>query len=278
MDGEWAKFWLRGGVEHLYANYVTHAFTPHTHEGYVIAAVEGGVEGFRYHGAGHHATPGCLIFINPGEVHTGYAETAKGWRYRVLYPEVETVVDAVAAVYGVKRVPYFPQAVVYDPDLAARVWRYQQFSECEGDSARNEAFLELIACAVTRYADGSFRSGKVVKESGAVQQIRDYLEACMSANVPLADLADLTGLSTYAVLRTFRRQTGLTPHTYQVQRRVENAKKRLQNGEAIALVATETGFFDQSHLTKHFKRIVGVTPHAFVRGSTVQGSARAISS
>ena len=272
MRGEWARFWLRGGVEHLYANYVTHAFTPHTHEGYVIAAVESGVQGFRYHGAGHHATPGCLIFINPGEVHTGYAETTNGWCYRVLYPEAETVACAVEAVYGVKRVPYFVQAVVYDPDLVARVWRYHQLAEHEGDLARDEAFVELIACAVARYADGSFCPHNVAEESRAVRQIRDYLEAYPSANITLSDLADLTGLSTYAALRAFRRKTGLTPHTYQLQRRVENAKKRLQNGEAIAVVATETGFFDQSHLTKHFKRIVGVTPRLFIQGAGVQGA------
>ncbi len=248
---------------------MTHAFAPHTHEGYVIVAVEGGVQGFRYHGAGHHATPGCLIFINPSEVHTGYAETAKGWCYRVLYPEVGAVADAVASVHGVKRVLYFPQAVVYDPHLAARVWRYHQLAAREGDLARDEAFLELTA-AVTRYADGSFHSGTVAKESGAVRQIRDYLEAYTGVNITLADLADLTGLSTYAVLRAFRRQTGLTPHAYQLQRRVECAKKRLQNGEAIAVVAAETGFFDQSHLTRHFKRIVGVTPYVFARGSAVQ--------
>ena len=264
---EWARFWLRGGVEHLHARYLTHTFTPHTHAGYVIAVVEGGVQAFRYRGADHHAPPEHLIFINPGEVHTGYAKTDQGWCYRPLYPAVETVTDAVAAVYGVGSVPYFPQAVVYDPDLAARVRRYHQLSEHEGELAREAAFLELISCAVTRYADVSLRPCTIAEESGAVQQVRDYLEAYPLTNVTLADLATLTGLSPYAVLRAFRRQTGLTPHTYQLQQRIERAKKLLQNGEVVAQVAAETGFFDQSHLTRHFKRIVGATPRQFVQGT-----------
>ena len=264
---EWARFWLRGGVEHLHARYLTHTFAPHTHAGYVIAVVEGGVQAFRYRGADHHAPPEHLIFINPGEVHTGYAKTDEGWCYRPLYPAVETVTDAVAAVYGVGSVPYFPQAVVYDPDLAARARRYHQLSEHEGELAREAAFLELISCAVTRHADVSFCPRTVTNESGAVQQVRAYLEAYPLTNVTLTELAELTGLSSYAVLRAFRRQTGLTPHTYQLQQRIERAKKLLQNGEVVAQVAAETGFFDQSHLTRHFKRIVGATPRQFVQGT-----------
>ena len=83
----------------------------------------------------------------------------------------------------------------------------------------------------------------------------------------LAELAALTDLSPYALLRAFRRHTGLTPHAYRVQRRVEAAKKRLATGEPIATVAADTGFFDQSHLGKHFKRVVGVTPRVFVKGA-----------
>lgn len=255
MDNEWARFWVRGGVEHLHARYVTHTFAPHTHEGYVIAVIEDSVEAFRYRGSSYHATPGHVIFINPGEVHTGNAGVERGWLYRPFYPSSGKLKSATQGTGAVAE-PYFAEALVYDPELAL-----------------GEAFLELTICAVTRYADGAFRPAKVAREPGAVEQVKAYLEAYTSANVTLADLADLTGLSTYAVLRAFRRQTGLTPHAYQVQRRVENAKKRLQNGEAIATVAVETGFFDQSHLTKHFKRVVGVTPNTFV-----QGSASAISS
>ena len=275
---EWARFWLRGGVEHLHAHYLTHTFAPHTHSGYVIAVVEGGVQAFRYRGANHHAPPQHLIFINPGEVHTGYAKTDEGWCYRPLYPAVKTVADAVAAVYGVSSVPYFSQAVVYDPDLAAQVRRYHLLSEREGELAREAAFLELISHAVARHADVSFCPSTATKESGAVRQVKDYLEAYALTNVTLTELAVLTGLSSYAVLRAFRRQTGLTPHTYQLQRRIEKAKELLQNGEPLAQVATETGFFDQSHLAKHFKRTVGVTPKAFVYGVAVEDKVGAISS
>lgn len=268
VGAEWARFWLRDGVEHLHAQYVTHAFAPHTHEGYVIASVRAGVEAFRYRGATHRAGLGFVAFINPGEVHTGYAETEGGWRYRTLYPSVEKLRHVAAEVFGVAAEPYFPRAVVLDPDLAMRVRRYHLLSEHGAEKGEREgAFLDLIACAVSRHADGLFRLPETGRAPTAVRRVEDYLRAHLHEDVTLAELGTLTGLSPYALLRAFRRHIGLTPHAYQVQRRVEAAKERLSRGEAIASVATEIGFFDQSHLGRHFKRVVGVTPRAFIRGA-----------
>ena len=67
-------------------------------------------------------------------------------------------------------------------------------------------------------------------------------------------------------MRVFRKVLGLPPHAYLVQVRITQAKKLLASGMAIAEVAAETGFSDQSHLHRHFKRIVGVTPGQYVKG------------
>ncbi len=266
-EGEWARFWLRGGTQHLHAHYVTHAFTPHTHEEYVFAVVGAGAEAFRHRGAVHRISPGFVGLVNPGEVHTGYADTKGGWRYRTLYPSVETVARAAQSFSGDAHAPHFPQVVVYDPHLAALVRRYHRRSEFEGALAVEEAFLELLACAVTRYADGRFSAVRDLREPEAVRQVRDVLEAHPQDDVTLGELGALTGLSPYALLRAFRRHTGLTPHSYRIQRRVEVAKARLLRGEAVAVVAADTGFYDQSHLGRHFKRIVGVTPRVFAKGA-----------
>lgn len=266
-EGEWAKFWLRGGTQHLHAHYVTHAFTPHTHEEYVFAVVGAGAEAFRYRGAVHRISPGFVGLVNPGEVHTGYADAAGGWLYRTLYPSVEVIVRAAQSFSGDARAPYFSQVVVYDPHLAALVRCYHRRSEFESALAVEEALLELTAYAVTRYADGRFSAVREGREPEAVQQVRGFLEAHPQDDVTLGELGVLTGLSPYALLRAFRRHTGLTPHGYRVQRRVEVAKARLLKGEAVAVVATDTGFYDQSHFGKHFKRIVGVTPRVFAKGA-----------
>ncbi|MGE5598408.1 MAG: AraC family ligand binding domain-containing protein, partial [Bacteroidota bacterium] len=87
---ERAKFWrdtTLGGLELLRASYITHAFAPHTHEGFAIGVIEAGAEGFSYRRSYHVAPAGTMVVINPGERHTGEAAARTGWTYRMLYPE-----------------------------------------------------------------------------------------------------------------------------------------------------------------------------------------------
>jgi AraC-like DNA-binding protein len=94
--------------------------------------------------------------------------------------------------------------------------------------------------------------------------VRHYLEAHYMDNPSLETLAQIAGLSPFHFVRVFRQATGLPPHTYLTQLRINRAKAQLQAGDPIADVAAATGFSDQSHLTRRFKRIVGVTPGQFV--------------
>jgi AraC-like DNA-binding protein len=83
-------------------------------------------------------------------------------------------------------------------------------------------------------------------------------------------------MSPFALLRAFRDETGLPPHAYLNQLRVRLARQLLDGGVAPALVAAEAGFADQAHLTRHFKRVVGVPPGAYQRerGRAAGGGAR----
>ena len=80
-------------------------------------------------------------------------------------------------------------------------------------------------------------------------------------------LAAAAGLSPYYFIRVFRQAVGLTPHAYLVQLRVETAKRLLDRGQPVVEAALAAGFADQSHLTRHFKRIVGVTPGQYLLNS-----------
>ena len=254
------------GLEMLSATYVTHSFAPHTHEGFVISAITRGAEAFWYRGETHVASAGQVVFINPDEVHTGHAPHPDGWTYRTFYPSVALLERAAQSLFGPKaKLPFFSEAVVFDPALNAKVADTLATLE-QSDSVleRETRWLELLVEVVARYADGSGAFGPVGSEHrsehGAVALAKAHLELHAPDGVTLSDLSNLTGLSGFHLTRVFRRHLGLPPHAYQAQLRVRLAKALLREGRGIAEVATDVGFSDQSHLTRQFKRLVGVTP------------------
>jgi AraC family transcriptional regulator len=97
-----------------------------------------------------------------------------------------------------------------------------------------------------------------------LQAVVEYVHEHLDANLKLDDLACVAHLSPYHFARLFKNSTGLSPHQYVIAQRVERAKELLRNGELpLADVAAVVGFWDQGHFTRHFKRLVGVTPGRF---------------
>lgn len=98
----------------------------------------------------------------------------------------------------------------------------------------------------------------------AMRRLREYIEANLSERIDLAVLAGIAGLSIFHFAREFKQSTGVTPHHYVVHKRVERARKMLAGTDfSLSEIAFAAGFSDQSHLTRHFRRTVGMTPREF---------------
>ena len=103
--------------------------------------------------------------------------------------------------------------------------------------------------------------GFALADQGAdTRLIKDYLEGRYSEGAKLAELVNLTHLDRAYLIRAFRSAVGMPPHRYLIQIRVREAKRLIREGRPLAEVAAETGFADQSHLTRHFKSLTGLTP------------------
>ncbi|PAX53442.1 AraC family transcriptional regulator [Brunnivagina elsteri] len=98
-----------------------------------------------------------------------------------------------------------------------------------------------------------------------LQQATDYINDYLDRDLSLGDLAALVQMSPFYFARLFKQSTGLAPHQFVIRCRVERAKELLLHSSlGIADIAAEVGFANQSHLNRHFKRIVGVTPHVVI--------------
>lgn len=241
------------GVELYRAHIVRHAFEPHTHEAYGLGAIESGVERFRYRGTEHLAPSGSVVLMNPDELHTGRAETASGWRYRMVYIDP----DVVARVTG-EAGWWFDTAVGHDRAGAQRVTAlldtlWQAREPLAFDSALHTLLNEFRRHAqVPRRmpAEGALRFAPVV----------DYLRAHLSRRLTLEELAAVAGLSPFHFLRRFQAQYHATPQQMLMALRLFEAKRLLAAGIEPAQVALAAGLTDQAHLTRAFSRRYGVTP------------------
>ncbi len=265
MMKESATFWHApdiGDLELLKATYISHTFSRHTHPGYVIGMIESGVEVFYYRGETYAAMPGDVVVINPDEVHTGHSGNKQGWTYRMLYPAVQTlkmVADAMAD--RPVEMPWFPEAVIKDRPLAARIRQLHVLLERSTSSLeRQVCYYDVMGELIRTKAGNAPASKKQGFERQAVKKARQLIHDTLSENISLETISDHAGLSTFYFARIFRQHTGLPPHAYRKQQRIQRAKQLLRARMPISQVAVETGFADQSHLTRHFKQIVGVTP------------------
>lgn len=254
-------------IELLRARYITHTFAPHTHDEYALGVVVGGAEQFHYRREHHVAPAGQLVFVNPGEVHTGETVTPDGWQYRMFYPAPVLLERILTELMGKPSgLPFFPQAVATDPETVNLLIQVHQALENEPSPLAREAwFWRGFSQLIVRHSDHRIDLRPVRAESVTVAQIRTYLEDHYASTITLDDLAAHVHFSPYHLLRVFRHTTGLPPHAFLNGVRIRRAKEFLSAGISPADVAQRVGFTDQSHLNRHFKRIVGITPGQYAQ-------------
>jgi AraC-like DNA-binding protein len=275
-------------------------FAPHVHDGFSIGVCLEGLEMIRYRGRRHYAAPGSVVILPPGEAHTGGPSGGANFVYRVMYPSVELLAD------GSARPPRFPEPVVTDPALATELRRAHAAlsraaresgpwpaepagpglmgtgpagTELAGAELAGAEPLEtesrlcwLFGELVRRHA-ASAGPTDVLPGTGLVaRQVMDRLADQLTGPPTLADLAADAGLSRYQLLRSFRAEVGMPPYAWLAQHRVARARVLLEHGHRPAEAAMLTGFADQAHLTRWFRRVVGITPGAYRNG--VQDSQR----
>lgn len=209
--------------------------------------------------------PGVVSAEEPGEPHvnTRVLGPANFW---VAFLDPSLLQNA-AAELGINGVPHFRLAVTEAPALHAAFSRFYDALRREATALEHES--RLIACVRTLLATCGEQAPvrPTARDHPRVRLAREFLHEHFAESVRLADLAALSGLSRFHLAHLFTRTYGLSPHAYQTQLRVGAARRALRTGTSPQSV--DAGFFDQSHLGKHFKRAWGLTPGHYATGSAV---------
>ena len=244
---------MAGVAEVLHAQWRDHAYPPHTHDTWTLLLVDDGSIGYELDRRGHAAIPRAGITLLPPQVvHNGRPATSRGFRKRVLHLQPDVFAESLigSAVDGPLLVDDYLRDEASSLDRALVL----------GDDLEAESRLALVVERVAWHLTGRPAAGKVQAPTVVASRARAILDGDPVAVRGISAVAQTVGVSTPHLIRSFTRSYGIAPHRYLIGRRLDLARRRLLDGEASIDVAIATGFYDQAHLTRHFKRLLAITP------------------
>jgi AraC-like DNA-binding protein len=274
--------WQPGVIEVFHARYAKHEYPAHTHDAWTLLIVDDGGVSYRLEHREHSACGATVTFLPPYLPHDGRTVGSEGLRKRVLYLDRALFDDCLVG-------PAADHPDLDDPLLRDRLGRlHDVLASGEGEDLEADSRLALIRDRLYRHLDrrpnrGSDQSPdhgpdrgpdrrsaapRAARESALARGLRELLDEHTVDGMRLDAAAELLQAHPVQLVRAFSREYGLPPHRYLTGRRVELARRLLLEGVPPADVAVMTGFYDQSHLTRHFKRLVGVSPAYFGRLSS----------
>jgi len=234
-----------------------HHFPRHSHDQFGIGVIAVGAQR-SWSGVGPvTAESGDVIMVNPGEIHDGIPFGGRARRWRMIYFDPVRIGLDMRGEFGspielVRPVARDPLLAQHFAELFARL-----AAKLPDSLAQEESLIRLLARLLERHG---IRRPALGGPAPCVAKAIERLDSATEAQVSLAELAALSGVSRFQLLRGFARAMGITPHAYLLQRRVRLARQLLAAGQTPAQAAVSAGFADQSHMTRAFVRQLGITP------------------
>ncbi len=237
-------------------------YRPHTHATFSIGVVDAGTSIFTSQSHSVRLTAGSLVAIPAECLHACNPAPAEPWSYQMLYLDAHWVASTLAHAGA----PLCPSHALVSNDTRA----YNTFCALN-HLLFSDASTDVKRAALTQFiVQGVWRAGQALTPehctaSAQLVRAQALLQARYAEPLPLATLAQAAGMSPHALVRAFRAATGLTPHAYQLNLRINAARTLLRAGHAPAVVAQDLGFYDQSHFQNAFRQRVAATPGNYRR-------------
>lgn len=238
-------------------------YKTHLHKTFSIGAIDSGKVEYQVAGQRSLLESGSLALINPEVPHSCNSLGEQKRSYFVLYLDVAWCAQVQQAIWKVDKFVPVEKVRIDDNEL------YQQYCTTMRLLMDKETHLMETEQLLAELATTVFKKScnpQVAREEpidDKVELLKIKLGSSLKEDLTLRSLAARLQINPYTLLRRFKKATGVTPHVYRMNCRIEQAKHLLQNGVDISETAIECGFFDQSHLHRHFKAITTVTPREY---------------
>ncbi|MFL6122886.1 AraC family transcriptional regulator [Actinophytocola sp.] len=234
--------------EVFHARFTTHAYPSHTHDAWTLLLVDDGAVRYDLDRHEHGALRSLVTLLPPGVPHDG--RSVRPFRKRVLYLASDTLTGVGAAV---------DHPSLADPLLRRRIHQLHESLHTEDFEAQSR--FALIRDRLRQHL-GAAEPAAPVRQSVA-HRLRDLLDARLPDTPTLDEAAAELEVHPVSLVRAFSREFGIPPHRYVTGRRLELARRHLLANHPAAEAATLAGFYDQAHLTRHFRRLLGIGPSRY---------------
>jgi AraC-like DNA-binding protein len=235
------------------------------HDRYLICGCTSVATAWVYRGKTRHIEDGATGFMEPGETHRVVAKH-KPSHFQAVFIDPERFTK-LAEEAGLATAPHFRVMQVMNPEIIAEVTRLTRYLQSGEKPLQLQTQLAILVQKALTYGERKPVEFKSWKQGLAkpLNQAKEFLESHVHETVTLQQLAAVSAMSRFHLVRSFTQQFGIPPHAYLLQARVKKARALLRSGMPGVEVAPAVGFADQSHFTRHFKKIMGVTPSEYAR-------------
>jgi AraC-like DNA-binding protein len=212
-------------------------------------------------------TPGSIVVVNADTTHSSSVPSGSTYSSRSIRIDTVLLGSLIQEISGQRHDRLaLKQPVIYNQTLAQQILGlHNLLADSTSRLEKESLLLDTLAKLYTHYSCEGIKPVVIGDESTPVSRVCEYLQDCFNENVSLGQLASIAGLSAFHLAHVFTKEIGVPPHTYQLQVRLKKATDLIAYGKPLAEAALETGFCDQSHFQKAFKKKFGISPGKYKR-------------
>lgn len=239
------------------------AYQKHFHEEYSIGLIEEGETQAWCDGSLWRVETGKMISFPPLILHACQPVEDINWKYKMLFIKPEWFMNLELSDLSKLHIPFLLENG--KNEICSRILNRTMQEMTQGGSALEieTSLIELVQQLVSKHTSDLMHEPYGRLEKKYVNLTKEYIHDHYTDRITLEMLEQEAGISRYHLIRMFKKSMHVPPHVYQNILRINHAKSALKNQRSIAEIAVDTGYYDQSHFSKAFSKVVGATPQRY---------------